>query len=377
MLLVSDLGGGTGDHLLTMIRHWDERRWKVRLVSERPVTSRLTPQVPVEFIKPGGWLDRYPIAQLRRLLLIRRSVRRYEPQLLHSFFFWSIMYGRVLKKLGIIDRLVENREDEGFSWSGLDYAILRATRSLPDRVICVSEAVREVVLEREGLDPRRTLVIHNGIEPRAADGRGRESARRELGIENEETPLVGMVSNLNRPIKGVPYFLDAMPLILRSVPVARFVIFGSGKDEARLRAKARSLGVDRQVVFAGFRPDIERFYPALDVSVLTSLSEGLSISLLESMNHRLPVVVTHVGGNPEVVVDGETGFLVSPRDPAAFADRVVTLLRDPTLRRRMGDAGRLRIERDFRMSRTAEGYLRVYRTLLAEAPHGGNQAASG
>jgi glycosyltransferase involved in cell wall biosynthesis len=362
--LTSDLGGGTGDHLVSMIRHWNPDEWRARIISERPVTSRFKPEVPVEVISSTGWLERYPLAQVRRLLAIGRSLRRDEPDLVHSFFFWSIIYGRILKKLGVVRCLVENREDEGFSWTRRDYAILRASSFLPDRVICVSEAVRDVVVRKERIDPGRTVVIHNGIGPTPSLSRGRAEMRHELGIDEAETPLVGMVANLNRPVKGVGYFLDAIPLILRSVPSARFVIFGGGKQEPDLREKARSLGIERSVTFAGFRSDIQSFYPALDVSVLTSLSEGLSISLLESMNHGLPMVVTRVGGNPEVVVEGETGFLVSPRDTPAFADRVIRLLLDPELRSRMGRAGRRRVGRDFRMDRAASRYLTVYQELL-------------
>ncbi len=373
LFLTSDLGGGTGDHLLSMIRYWDETQWQPEIISERPVTSRLIPDVPVDIIPAGGWLDRYPVAQFRRLSHIGSQVKKRDPAVVHCYFYWSIMCGRVLKKLGKIRFLVENREDEGYGWSKRDYALLASIRSWPDRVICVSEAVRQVVLERERLDPSRTLVVHNGVEPSSNNKFDRSEARLELGFQSDKL-LVGMVSNLNRSIKGVSYFLDAIPHILKSVPSARFVIFGRGKEEPALREQARSLQIEECLVFAGFRSDIERFYTAMDLSVLTSLSEGLSISLLESMNHGVPVVVTRVGGNAEVVVDGETGYLVPPRDTAGFVDRVVKLLRDPNLRAQMGDAGRRRIEGRFHMKRTAERYLRVYEDLLAsERRRGGGE----
>jgi glycosyltransferase involved in cell wall biosynthesis len=148
------------------------------------------------------------------------------------------------------------------------------------------------------------------------------------------------------------------------VPAARFVVFGRGEDHAPLRTLTAHLGIGDRVRFAGFRPYEQRFYPALDVSVLTSLTEGLSIALLESMNHGLPVVVTRVGGNPEVVLDGETGFLVPPRDPAGFAERVVALLRNPELRARMGRAARRRVAERFDVKEAARRYLEVYEEVL-------------
>jgi glycosyltransferase involved in cell wall biosynthesis len=172
------------------------------------------------------------------------------------------------------------------------------------------------------------------------------------------------VANFNRAVKGVSYFVEAAPAILESVPRARFVILGRGKEEAVLRRRASELGVDAHVLFAGYRADIDRYYQAMDVSVLTSLSEGCSMTVLESMNHGLPVVVTNVGGNPELVTDGETGYLVPAGDPRAFAARVVELLRSPSLREQMGTAARRRVESRFRLEDVAGRYLRVYSAAM-------------
>lgn len=361
--VMSDLGGGTGDHLLSMIRHWDRAAWSPRIISEASLTSRLLPDVPVDYIGIRQRWIRYPLAQLVLLTRVAGCLRAHPADVVHAYFFWSIMIGRVLRRLGRIRVLVENREDMGFAWGPSEYRLLRRTSHIPDRVICVSEAVRQVALEREGLDPARTVVIHNGVTPSAPAADGGRAARAELGYGPDDL-VVGMVSNLNRAVKGLPYFLDSIPLIARQVPAARFVIFGRGPDEPALRARAAELGIASILQFAGFKPDIHRFYPALDVSVMTSMSEGLSIALLEAMNHGLPVVFTRVGGNPEVVVEGETGFLVPPRDPPAFAARVVELLRDGKLRRQMGAAARQRIEREFDIALAARRYLQVYEELL-------------
>jgi glycosyltransferase involved in cell wall biosynthesis len=151
------------------------------------------------------------------------------------------------------------------------------------------------------------------------------------------------------------------------VPDARFVIFGKGfgesPEEQRLLDLAAELGIGESTRFAGFRPDIQRYYCALDVSVLTSLSEGLPIVLLESMIQGLPVVATAVGGTPEVVADGVTGYLVPPKDPLAFAERVTELLLDRALRERMGGAGRRRARSEFDIGRTAARYLEIYRDV--------------
>lgn len=261
--------------------------------------------------------------------------------------------------------LVENREDQGFNWGMHEYALLKLTRSLPDRVVCVSEAVQKTVIQREKIDPDRTVVIHNGVVPRTPAPCNRRAILNELGLM-EKHLIVGMVANLNRPVKAVDYFIRAVPYIAVHCPLARFVIFGRGKLEEELKELARALGIEEYVVFAGYREDVERFYSVMHISVLTSLSEGLSITLLESMNYGLPVVVTEVGGNPEVVLEGETGFLVPPQDVRALVDKLLLLLVDRSLAEKMGKAGRERVAESFSIHQTAENYLAVYREMLGE-----------
>ena len=364
VFLTDDLGGGTGNHLLSMLRHWDKETWRVRIVSKKPAIDRVLPDVPVELMSAPRRLNRYPFAQVKAFAGLFAAFNGRPPDLLHAYFFWPIVYGRLLKLFGKTRVLIENREDQGFSWGPHEYAWLRATRSAPDRVVCVSEAVREVVLKREGLDERRVVVIKNGVDPIEEGTRDGASARRELGIP-EDHLVVGMVANYNRPVKGVSYLLDAIPAIVSEIPSARFLLVGGGtRERPALRKKAKALGIERFVNYLGHRKDVHRFYETMDISVLTSLSEGLSVTLLESMSHGLPVVATNVGGNPEVVVDGRTGYIVPPKDARSLADRIVHLLRDPGLRLRMGEEGRRRVERDFQLRDVANRYLDLYRSII-------------
>jgi len=364
VFLMDDLGGGTGNHLLSMLRHWDKEAWRAKIVSKKPAKDRVLPDVPVELMSAPRHLNKYPFAQVKAFAGLFAAFNGRPPDLVHSYFFWPILYGRLLKYFGKIRVLIENREDQGFSWGPHEYAWLRATRSAPDRVVCVSEAVREVVLRRERLDERRVVVIRNGVDPIEGRIKDDASARRELGIP-EDHLVVGMVANYNRPVKGVSYLLDAIPAIVSEVPSARFLFLGGGaRERPALREKARALGIERFVTFMGHRKDVDRYYEVMNMSVLTSLSEGLSITLLESMSHGLPVVATNVGGNPEVVVDGRTGYLVPPKNARSLADRIVHLLRDPGLRLRMGEEGRRRVEQDFQLRDVANRYLDLYRSML-------------
>lgn len=364
VFLTDDLGGGTGNHLLSMMKYWDKTRWKAEILSRAPLTSRVDPPVPIRYLPSGGWFNLYPIPQIRSLASIWKQVSEREPAIVHSYFFWPILFGRFLKWAGAVKILVENREDQGFDWGVHEYSWLRLTKNLPDRIICVSDAVKQVVMERERVREDRVVVIRNSVETLPDAGGETSETRKELGI-GEEDLVVGMVANFNRSVKGVSLFLDAVPSIVKQVPSARFLLLGRGNEEAELREKARTMGIDRFVFFAGYRPDIHRFYAIMDVSALTSFSEGLSITLLESMRCGLPLVATRVGGNPEVVVDGETGYLVPPGDVGAFASRTTALLLDRALRRRMGEEGRKRVERHFLLRDGAKRYEEIYEGLLS------------
>ena len=366
LFLTDDLGGGTGNHLLPMLTYWDKDEWRIKIVSKKPAGVHVASDIPVEGMPVPKRLNRFPFAQLKALNGLRSRISEHPPDLIHAFFFWPIWYGRMLKLMGKTKTLIENREDMGFSWGKHEYAWLRATRTIPDRVICVSEAVREVVLEREKLDERRVVVIKNGIDlpNRSNTDASVGSVRQEFGL-GEEHLVVGMVANYNRPIKGVAYLLDAIPSIVSQVPSARFLFVGGGDGKSSfLEEKTKALGIERFVILAGYQENIHRYYEAMDLSVLTSLSEGLSITLLESMSHGLSVVATRVGGNPEVVEDGKTGYLVPPKDDRALADRIVWLLKNKELRLRMGEEGRRRAESKFLMQNVANRYMELYRSVL-------------
>jgi len=359
LIATDDLAGGTGSHLAGLLGIL-QRHWSIRVVCYGDVQVVLPPAVSLVQGPLGTW-NHFPVAQFRRARHLTAEARTWRPDVLHTYFFWSVMCGRYLKHAGIVPRLVENREDQGFSLSGFDYRLLRATSRLPDHVICVSKAVSQVVLDRERLSQGQAVVVHNGLPLHTIEGARPpdEALRAELGIRPGE-PVVGMVAKLNREVKGVRFFIEAIPLILREVPQTRFLVLGDGRLKPQLEAQVQELGVGDRVIFAGFREDISRFYPLMDISTLTSLSEGLSITILESMAFGLPVVATRVGGNPELVRHEETGLLVPPQNPPAFAEAVGNLLKDPSRCRIMGSNAR-EVVRSFDIESVADQYSGLYR----------------
>ena len=282
-MLLEDLGGGTGNHVCQLAALWKSRGWNVIIVTQKPPLVRQLPSgVEVRVTRAGGWYDRFPVAQVRRLIELHRVARELRPDVVHAYFFWSIIYARLLKMMGIAPVLVENREDMGFSWGRGAYWALRLTRSVPDRIICVASAVRDVALRKEKVSAERAMVVHNGIALGKTLGRGRAATRSEFGFRDEHV-VVGMVANLPRAVKGGSASADIVRNVVAAAPNVRFLLIGVGTDAETLWAEIERRGVAEYVVGAGYRRDVEDCYAAMDISVLTSSTEGLSITLFESM----------------------------------------------------------------------------------------------
>lgn len=235
---------------------------------------------------------------------------------------------------------------------------------LGGRVCAVSDALKQHMVA-EGFPARRIQVVYNGIEPaRRPTAAHRHAARQMLQLPNDAF-VIGSVGRLD-PVKNLSVMLQAHRLLLARDPAAKAVIVGDGPDAEALQRTASDLGIAGAVTFAGYRSDVRTLMPAFDVYVNTSSYEGVSLTILEAMSAGLPVVATPVGGNPEVVVDQETGFLV-PGRPRLVADALMRLAVAPRLRRILGDAGRWRVMRHFSIARMVNEYATLYFGLASSA----------
>jgi glycosyltransferase involved in cell wall biosynthesis len=227
------------------------------------------------------------------------------------------------------------------------------------RVIAVSQAVKQHLVDH-GLDGRKIDVVYNGIDPaRYFLPSTRDEARRTLGLPAKGS-VVGVVAHLSAK-KGHLLFLDAFARIAARHPDTTVLFVGDGDERERLCAHVRCLGLTDRVIFAGFQRDVLPYYAAMDLVVLPSVEmEGLGRALQEGGLLRRPGIGTQLGGMPEVIRDGETGFIVPVGDVQALADRMHTLLEDPALREKMGAAAHEYITATFTVQAMVSGTLAVY-----------------
>ena len=231
-------------------------------------------------------------------------------------------------------------------------------------IVAVSNELRDYMIAAR-FPSERVEVVHNGVEPAtvpsAAD---RRRARQQPGLDDRAL-VVATVARLDS-VKDLMTLFEAFAQVRARVPSAKLLVIGDGPERDRLTARATELDLAGAVHMTGYRSDVRALLPAADVYTSSSISEGVSITILEAMAAGIPVVATAVGGTPEVFAhEGTGGVLVPCRDPQRLASAIVSLALDQRQRGVMAAAGRRRLESSFTIDRMVDDYARMYRGLVA------------
>jgi glycosyltransferase involved in cell wall biosynthesis len=364
---------GAQVHLGQLVSGLDPRAFEPRVVcllGDGPVADELRERgVPVEVLGLGR------LYAPRALLAAARSARRWRRRVdvVHAYLVSANIFGTLAGRLAGVGAVVTSRRDTGFSRNGrLRLVEERVVNPMVDRVVANSTAVASAAERERGLRAGQVVTIPNGVDlarfdpashPRAA---ARAWARRELGLGEDET-VIGAIGSLSA-VKRHGDLLQAASLLLARRPRTRVVLVGEGPLRESLAAQARLLGIAERVLFAGVRADVAPWLALFDVFVLPSLTEGLSNVLLEAMAMARPIVATAVGGNLDLVRDGENGRLVPAADPAALSAAVAGLLDDPERALLCGRAARRSVETEFSLQRMVGRYQDLYGSLPRQAP---------
>jgi len=312
----------------------------------------------------GRWLG-----VAREILAVARLLRGRRFDVIHSFLYRSHFATR-LARLILRSRspLISSEQCVGDNRAGALHRINGWMGALSQRVLAVSGAVRRKLIERGGISPHRVAVIHNGVRvPRPNRGGGRR-LRRALGIGESEVVFL-YLGRLHRE-KGVEVMVEALKRLAgHHLPSWKALLVGDGPERAALEAAVGASGLRARVFFAGSRGYVAPWLEASDLLVLPSREEGMPVAALEAMARGRAVLATHVGGTPEVVVDGETGLLVPSESPETLAKALEELLRNPEARVRMGAAGRKRVQNEFSIEAMLEQTYGCYEEVrTAGAP---------
>lgn len=293
-------------------------------------------------------------------LELRRFLKRKKIQIVQTFFESSDLWAGLVSKATSNAKLVWSRRDMGILRTRKHRIAYRLMAGVPDAVFAVSNRVREHCVQADRISPSRVHTIYNSLN----------LARFESAIRRVSPPGEGLVTSVGniRRVKGHDIFIRAAAIIAQQFPKVRFSIAGEILDQdyfQELRVLVEALNLTNQFCFDGGVTDLPEYLARADIFVLPSRSEGFSNAIIEAMAAALPVVATNVGGNPEAVEDGVTGFVVAPEDPAALAEAVLRLLCDPKRSKAMGEAGRRTAMCKYSADTVLNQIIEVYRNLLS------------
>ncbi|HRQ39350.1 MAG TPA: glycosyltransferase [Chloroflexota bacterium] len=365
--------GGAERQLYELVTHIDANKYRplVFTLSDGGHYLDLLRQhhVPVIELTRKTAYDPGPIWKIAQIL------RRENVQVLHTFGFYAGLYGRLATYLSR-PPLVISSERATHAWTkrlhnSTYFAIDRILARRTDVFIANAEAVRQFAISEKGLPPERMVVVYNGID----STRFNHIPANSLTALNDKygfllgEPVIGIIARLD-PIKDHQTFLQAAKDLLNYHPQAKFLIVGDGPLRTELEAMTDQLGIRSSVYFAGTQHgnDLIQHMARMDVVVSTSKGEGCSNSVLEAMCMEKALVVTDVGGNPELVCSGETGVIVPVADSCALTQAIATLLNNEEMRIRMGQNAREHVQRKFSISRMVAETTQIYEQKVASLP---------
>jgi glycosyltransferase involved in cell wall biosynthesis len=344
--------GGAERHLTTLLPRMDPARFTPSVVCIGDGAG-LFAELPAAGIDARALhLAKSQAARaLRELVSIIREAR---PDVVVVRGYNAETLGRIAARVAGVEHAVvwvhnnTNIEPRGRVRRTVDRALDRWTSAY----FGVAEAQRRYLADELGYPNDKIRIIRNGVDPARFNINTDRGVLVEFGFADHD-PVVGIVGSL-RPVKDHATLLRAARIVIDEMPRVRFLVIGEGWDRPQLMALSSELRITGNVHFTGMRSDITRLLCAIDVFTLTSITECFPMALLEAMACARPAVCTAVGGIPEIIDDGETGYLVPPKDPQQLAIRLVDLLSNPQTARRMGRAGRDRVEREFSLDRSVE-----------------------
>ena len=357
--LIQTSGPGGAENLFLNLIQRTRRKYKTTagLIKKGWLYQQLEQRgIDVKVLPSGGSFD------LKLIKNIATFIRKEQINIIQSHLFDMNFYSSIAARIARIPHICTEHGDIHHIAKKADIntkikaiTILNLTKEL----IFVSQFTRDQFLRIARGPTEKTKVIYNGIALEEYESQiDIYSIKSELGLKTNQL-IVGNVANLY-PVKGHRYFLQAAKEVLQQIPHTRFLVIGKGPLENELKNEALKIGIFDYVKFLGFRDDVRDLLKIMDVFVLPSLSEGLPLSLIEAMASKVPIVASNVGGISEIVSQGKNGFLVSPGCSDILASKIITLLRDKYMAKKLGMNGYRKVKSQFSLQQMVNKYVELY-----------------
>ena len=296
---------------------------------------------------------------------LARHLKKSKIKILHLHNPTALFYGTLAGKIARTPCIIYTEHGRDFS-SSIKVKITNGLLcKIVDRVVVVAEHGKRYLVEHEGVNEKKIIKIYNGIDSqRFGKNYDCKLIRRELGISDVQS-VIGIVARLD-PIKNHACLIRAMKIVAAKLSEAVLLIIGDGPLRSELESLTVNLGLQDHIKFLGARNNIAELLSVMDVFVLSSLSEGLSLTLIEACAAAKPIVATDVGGNAEIVIHRSNGLLVPSDQPETLANAIAEILNDKGKSKRMGEMGRKKFQEEFTLNAMVKKYEDLY-----EFCHGG------
>jgi len=273
------------------------------------------------------------------IVSIIKLIRKINPDIIHTHLFQPRVYATIAHIFSKRPVLITQKHSIVNPQKHHMFILLEMISIwMNNKVIAISESVKKSLKKYEFISENKILVLPNCIDYKKFNNK----TEREI-IQNKKEIVMGTVGRLEKE-KGIKYLLLAMKIILTRFPNARLEIIGDGSQYKELKEFSKKLGISNSVIFFGKFTDVIPFYKKMDIFVLPSILEGFGIVLLEAMAAEVPVIATDVDGIKEVIIDGECGILVPPKNPEAIANSVTRLIESPQLTKKIVEKGLTRAQ---------------------------------
>jgi len=339
--------GGTEKMLLSLAENSDKRKYDVSvscLIREGSLAEEFRRKnIRLHVV---GMKNRFDFTVILRLI---KLIKREKVDILHTYLFYSNIAGRIAGTIAGVPVIISSERSTS-EWKNIIHKTIELlTDFMVDKTIANSQAVKKSLINDVGLSGKKIDVIPNGINLENYDKKiDTGKKKKQLGLTPSKK-IVGTVTRLH-PEKAPQDFVRAAATLKKKFPDVQFIMVGDGRMRTKLESMVSELGLKEDFVFTGVRDDVSEIIQVMDVFALTSLWEGMPGVVLEAMAWSKPVVATNVGGTPEVVDDGATGFLVPAGDADAAAQATLFLLQNSEKAREMGGEGRRKVESNFALN---------------------------
>jgi glycosyltransferase involved in cell wall biosynthesis len=375
LFVIDNLQFGGGERVFAqIINGLPQDRYEIFLASHpsEQLPQAIRPEVkflPIDFSK------RLNFSLIPRLSEI---IKKNEINIVHGQGVRAEFYARFASRMASNSKYISTiaMPVEGFDVSPLRkkiYSLLdRFSERSVDRFLVVSDVLRDKIIRGRGILAEKVIRIYNGIEIDHYLLQEQNGSRKKIRIEfsvEDETLFIGAIGRLVWQ-KGLEYLVQAIPKVLNEFPQAKVLLVGEGPLRDELETLARKLKIEENLIFSGFRKDINEILSAIDILVIPSLLEGFPMITLEGMAMAKPIIATAIDGIKEQIIDGQSGVFIPPRDPYPIADAIIRLGKNKNFAQNLGLEAKRRVEEQFTVEKMVAETERVYQSLFAHSSWG-------